>query len=229
MFMSGDRTEATKLAMQILDKSPSPSIYCLLGDLQQDNSEKIKYFLKSIEFSNGKYAKAMRMVGKAYYNIKEYDKAVEYLEKALNINTLYPECWYILGCIYLIKKNFKQASLSFGKAAQINETDWQSWANLALSFNELGQPVQAMMAYEQSLKHSDNSERVAFNYVVIALTTCDFSRCYRGFSILLKESCSSIKPEMLARLCSITSKLEKSDSTRIVNIKKYGIKSAQIT
>jgi len=111
----------------------------------------------------------MRLLGKAYFNEKMMDKAISFFTLALNINTLFSKKWFTQGCAYHIKKEYKETNLAFKKATSINECDWMSWYNLTLSFNQLNMGQQALIAYEQAIKHSDNNPKIVYNYLMTAL------------------------------------------------------------
>jgi Tfp pilus assembly protein PilF len=58
-------------------------------------------------------------------------KAIECLNKALNINKLYPQTWFTLGCIYMRVSEFSKAAYAFGNVISLDNQMGDAWSNLA--------------------------------------------------------------------------------------------------
>ena len=63
----------------------TPILYCMLGDANDDPSN----YQKAIELSGGRSARAFRSLGTYYFHRKNYEKAVEYLGKSLELNSFH--------------------------------------------------------------------------------------------------------------------------------------------
>ncbi|WP_135606898.1 tetratricopeptide repeat protein, partial [Methanococcoides sp. NM1] len=59
----------------------------------------------------------------------EYDKALEYFDKALEINPDYVDAWNNKGLTLNKLNEFENASESFDKALEINPDDADLWNN----------------------------------------------------------------------------------------------------
>lgn len=78
------RYKAVEVIKNQMEKNgESPLLYCMLGDATDDP----EHYLKAIEMSNGRSARAYRSLGNFYYQRKDYEKTVEYLEKSLELNS----------------------------------------------------------------------------------------------------------------------------------------------
>ena len=63
----------------------TPILYCMLGDANDDPAN----YQKAIELSGGRSARAFRSLGTYYFHRKNYEKAVEYLGKSLELNSFH--------------------------------------------------------------------------------------------------------------------------------------------
>ena len=62
----------------------------------------------------------MRQLGRYYFFENKMEKAIECYTKALDINKLYPDTWFTLGCAYMRLEDYKNASFAFGTCVQID-------------------------------------------------------------------------------------------------------------
>jgi tetratricopeptide (TPR) repeat protein len=50
----------------------------------------------------------------------KYVEAIEWYNKALNINKLYPNAWFSLGCCYMKVLQFSKAAYAFGTVISLD-------------------------------------------------------------------------------------------------------------
>ncbi len=50
------------------------------------------------------------------------EEAIKYLEKAMEINPIFPDIWFSLGVIYLQKENWTEACRCFCKSVQLDDS-----------------------------------------------------------------------------------------------------------
>ena len=117
----------------IVERSPlpadSPRLFCILGDLEGSPSA----YERAWSISTGRFARAQRSLGKYYSSKNETAKADEAYSKALKVNPQNHATWFALGCVRLLTENWSGAVDAFGRAVQIDDTDAESWSNLAVS------------------------------------------------------------------------------------------------
>ena len=111
----------------------APRLFCILGDLEKSTAA----YERAWEISNQQYARAQRSLGKYYSADGELDKAGTAYTRSLKINPQNHATWFALGCIRLQQEDWADAANSFGQAVQIEDTDAESWSNLAVALLKL--------------------------------------------------------------------------------------------
>jgi tetratricopeptide (TPR) repeat protein len=76
---------------------------CLIGEMKRDHT----WWQRAWDESNGRCAKAMRNLGRHYFFENKYQESIECFEKSLELNKLYPDIWFTLGCAYMHIKDYK--------------------------------------------------------------------------------------------------------------------------
>jgi tetratricopeptide (TPR) repeat protein len=130
LFLAGRQTQAIELADELMkeeDGIKNFNIMCLLGEMKRDHT----WFQKAWDESDGKCAKAMRNLGRYYFFENLFEKSAECYELSLELNKLYPESWFTMGCSYMKFGNYKRAIYAFANAVSIDERQQTAWANLA--------------------------------------------------------------------------------------------------
>ncbi|CAD6577007.1 MAG: hypothetical protein ASARMPREDX12_008079 [Alectoria sarmentosa] len=111
----------------------APRLFCILGDLEKSPAA----YERAWEISNQRYARAQRSLGK-YYSINgELDQAGTAYARSLNVNPQNHAIWFALGCIRLQQEDWAGAVDAFGRALQVEDTDAESWSNLAVALLKL--------------------------------------------------------------------------------------------
>lgn len=111
----------------------APRLFCILGDLEKSTAA----YERAWEISNQRYARAQRSLGKFYSANKDLDKAGTAYARSLKVNPQNHAIWFALGCIRLQQEDWAGAVDAFGRAVQIEDTDAESWSNLAVALLKL--------------------------------------------------------------------------------------------
>ncbi|KAL8703300.1 MAG: hypothetical protein Q9201_003514 [Fulgogasparrea decipioides] len=137
-----------------LERNPlpadAPRLFCILGDLEQSPS----MYDKAWEISDQRYARAQRSLGKHYFNQGDLRKAEEAYAKSLRVNALNHSTWFSLGCIRLQLQDWTGAVDAFRRAIQIEDTDAESWSNLAAALLQLSPNTTINSVKEGSTKQA---------------------------------------------------------------------------
>lgn len=93
--------------------------------VQNNTSEADKNQNEAIEINDDNDARVYLVLAEAYSNpqIKDYDKAISFLNKALKIDPKSTDSYILLGKIYLNKGNGSDAIKNFGNALDISKTN----------------------------------------------------------------------------------------------------------
>ena len=119
------------------EKSPlpndAPRLFCILGDLDKDPA----YYDRAWSVSKQRYARAQRSLGRLYVAKKDLHAADEAYTKSLKVSHLDHSIWFAIGCVRLQLEDWPGAIDAFGHAVQIEESDAESWSNMAAALMRL--------------------------------------------------------------------------------------------
>lgn len=109
----------------------APRLFCILGDIDTDPS----MYERAWSVSNGRYARAQRSLARHYLNLKpaQFEQAEEAFKKSLKINRLNHSTWFSLGCVQIELEKSAEAVDTFTRCVQLEESDAESWSNLAVA------------------------------------------------------------------------------------------------
>lgn len=111
----------------------APRLFCILGDLDKSAAA----YERAWEVSNKRYARAQRSLGRLYLSLGETRQADEAYSKSLEVNPQNHSTWFALGCVRLQLEAWSEAAAAFTRAVQIDDSDAESWSNLAVSLLKL--------------------------------------------------------------------------------------------
>ena len=97
--------------------------------------------------SEGRYARAKRLLGIACFNKGDFTAAALHLQQALNINPQFAASWFRLGACALKMKDWPLARTAYANVVSLEPEDGDAWANLCtvlMQLNEMGQAFRAI-------------------------------------------------------------------------------------
>ncbi|KAJ2823153.1 hypothetical protein IWW50_003903, partial [Coemansia erecta] len=160
---------AERIVQRELEKSPQrPKLWCVLGDLKRDP----EHWRHAWEVSGQRYARAMRSLGAHHFARHEYADAIACYEKAVRLNPLFENSWYVMGCAAMSVEQWQTAARAFLHVVGIDENNGESWNNLATAYLRMGPEfrVRALHALRQSVKYLNSSWRVWSNLMRVAMS-----------------------------------------------------------
>jgi tetratricopeptide (TPR) repeat protein len=173
LYVAGKKERALEFAENILKNKPDPGVYCVLGELQC----KEEYFHKALEVSKNRYTRAYRCLGKFYFSYKnDLEGSLKYYEKALELNPLFPNIWFTVGCIYLRQSIWEKAINAFSRSVSIDDSNAEGWANLGIAFNQSNKLKEAMKCLEQGLKRQRTNWKICENLLIISMDCKDLGK-----------------------------------------------------
>ncbi|KIY47506.1 TPR-like protein, partial [Fistulina hepatica ATCC 64428] len=226
-----DNAAATRSngAVAQLDDTRRAKLYCILGDLAIGHAdEAIEFYQKAYELSGNSSSRASRSIGYVYFSVASklpdaedvrtpYTKAIENLRQSITINPLVSKAWFVLGCAYLRLENWFGAREAFSACVRIDDTDAESWANLASVYLRLREqtsdadacpveggvgddartevdkfgpnyPLLAFQALKQALKHAYENWKIWSNYMIVAVEVGQMAEACRALGRVVEET-----------------------------------------
>lgn len=183
---SEDKAESV-LREQLELKKPGsdiPKLWCLLGDVT-GNAE---YWEKSWEVSDCHYARAQRSLGKYHFGRKDFGKALAAYSTSLKINPLNHGAWFMYGCAGLETAQFEVAAEAFTRCISIDQTDGESWNNLASALLRLGKDRKrdAWKALKTATNLKFESWRMWENYMLVSLDILEYGEVVRAMRRIIE-------------------------------------------
>ncbi|MCJ1278317.1 hypothetical protein MMC21_006132 [Puttea exsequens] len=131
------------LGVILTERSPlpadAPRLFCILGDIDKS----VLAYERAWEISNFRYARAQRSLGRYYSAAGQLQNADQAYTKSLKVNPQNHQTWFALGCVRLLLEDWAGAVDAFGRAVQIEDTDAESWSNLAVALLRLSPETSA--------------------------------------------------------------------------------------
>jgi hypothetical protein len=166
----GEEEVAQRIINDRLERFPDDArAMSIMGDLTQDPS----YWEKAWEI--GKYSKAKISLGKYYYSppqgvVRDLVLAIKHIHEALVTNPVSFDNWFFYGCLGLETQQFELSAEAFTRCVSIDDTNSNSWSNLATSLLRMNKTKEAFNALKKATSTSDNTRswRLWENYLIVA-------------------------------------------------------------
>ncbi|KND03282.1 tetratricopeptide repeat-containing protein EMW1 [Spizellomyces punctatus DAOM BR117] len=174
--------KAEALVQERLKITPrSPKLHCILGDLKQDPS----YYEMAWKLSDGRYARAMRSLGAYYFKRSEWVKSIECYHRALAINSLFENSWFVMGCAAMRAEDWDQAVRAFSRVTSLDHENGEAWTNLASVYVRQKKKREAWRALREAIKqHFDNS-KIWENYLYTSIDLGEFQEAIHAMERVL--------------------------------------------
>jgi len=114
---------------------------------------------EAIQFSN---------LGVAWYERGDYDKAIKYYKRAVELNPDFVEAYNNLGVSYAKQGNYSQAIECYKKAAKKDLNYATPFSNIGVAFYRLGYLEKAVKYFEKAIA-ADPKYKRAYSYKVVVL------------------------------------------------------------
>ncbi|GAA0153732.1 hypothetical protein LIER_11901 [Lithospermum erythrorhizon] len=122
------KAAAVELIRKRLSEHPrDPRLWCSLGDVTIDDA----CYTKALEVSDNRSARAQRSLARSAYNRGDYETSKNLWERAMALNSLYPDGWFALGAAALKGRDTDKALDGFTRAVQLDPDNGEAWNNVA--------------------------------------------------------------------------------------------------
>ncbi|CAO3628801.1 unnamed protein product [Cunninghamella blakesleeana] len=172
--MLDQKQKAKELVQSLLKDQPdSPKLWCILGDIDEDP----QYWLKAWEISNHRYARAMRSLGAHFFRKEEYQKSIDYYQKALEINPLFVSSWFVLGCAGMMIDDWETGARAFQRVVGLEQDNAEAWNNLASIYLKMKEDkkVDAFLALKQACKLKYDNWKMWQNLLYVSMDIGQFA------------------------------------------------------
>ncbi|XP_020527481.1 tetratricopeptide repeat protein 27 homolog isoform X1 [Amborella trichopoda] len=149
-----------------------PRLWCSLGDVTNNDVN----YIKALEVSKNKSARAQRSLARSAYNRADYENAIRHWEAALALNSLYPDGWFALGSAALKAREFDKAIDASTRAVQLDPENGEAWNNLACLHMVKNRSKESFIAFKEALKFRRTSWQMWENYGRVAMDVCNCSQ-----------------------------------------------------
>ena len=156
--------------------------------LKDKNPIKVISDLKKVLKIKPNYSNYL-FLAKIYFEIKYYDQCENLLNKIVKSKEIDFEYYYIIGNLYLEKKDYFKAIRYFIKSIKLNKNFTPSWINIAFLLKESGHFIFSERLINKILQKNKDNVRLKFNYahVLLALKKFDEGFKFYEFRWFLKD------------------------------------------
>uniref|UniRef100_A0A0G4FKR2 Uncharacterized protein n=1 Tax=Chromera velia CCMP2878 TaxID=1169474 RepID=A0A0G4FKR2_9ALVE len=181
LAVAGRKEAALEILRKRLEESPTPALWCSLGDLQQDPG----CYRKAWDLSKQRLARAQRSLGVFHFRRGQLEEAAAAFLLALEINPLHANSWFTCGCAQMKLGKWKEALRSFGQVVALEEDQAEAWANLAAVHVQLENWKAARIVIGEAMKRARESWKIAESFCNITLRIRDLPGVFEGLRVLL--------------------------------------------
>lgn len=161
---SGDLAEAERLYLEILGEEPNnPSVLNLLGLLKIQSREfgqAVSFIKKAVELNPCDYF--CESLGRAYFELGDFENAVESYRKALGFNQNNFDAWFNLGLTYKSQLKYDRAIEAYNRALEIKPNNPDVFFNLANIYEYKNDTVTALDYYKKAYEYNVNDEGIHY-------------------------------------------------------------------
>lgn len=177
----GRRDRAEKVVRKLLEEEETAHLYCLLGDATQDP----EHYTKAWEISGHTSARAQRSLGLFYYNKKDFQEAIPFLEKSSELNGIQMNVWFALGYSAMQVGNYALSVKAYKRVVNLDPESFEAWNNMASAYIHMGDKHKAWKVLQEALKCSYDNWRVWENYLLVCMDVGAFEECITSWHRLI--------------------------------------------
>jgi len=133
----------------------NPQIGFLLNQaleaLRNSSSEMAELYLKEALILESNNPDTLRLLGVVAAQRAEYEKAIEFLSRTIEVSPEYAVAHSNLGNVYTRLRQFDKALSAYEQAACLDPQDAETWSNTGIVFFELKRYEEAIALYDKAL------------------------------------------------------------------------------
>ncbi|XP_019557679.2 tetratricopeptide repeat protein 27 [Aedes albopictus] len=195
------RHKAAEIIRQEIEKQPTVTLYCLLGDATDD----VECFQKAWELSGENSARAQRHWGNYHFARKQYQEAISHLKKSVEINCLQETTLLRLGYAALQLEQWEEAAKAYRLYTNLEAHGFESWNNLSMAYIKLGDKKRAHKVLQEALKCNFNNWKVWDNFLAVSIDTKNYEDALNAYERLIELKDKFYDQEVLEILTKVIS------------------------
>ncbi len=149
-------------------------------------------------------------IGIAYRKLNQQNTAIEYHQKAIELNSQFGHAYYSLGLAYYDLKDYEASKNAFLKATQLNYRPGASFYNLGLTYLHLQDYPNAEASFLKAIQFAYDLENTYYNLGVTYVEWGDYRKAFEAFKAAKKINPNS--PDIDREIKSCSQLLKKSRS-----------------
>jgi len=171
------------------------------------------------------------LLAKIYFEIKNYNECENLLKKISKSYEVDFEYYYVLGNLYLEKKNYLKSIRFFITSVRLNKNFIPSWINIAFILKETGHFIFSKKLIKKILQTNNDNIRLKFNFahVLLALKKFDEGFKFYEYRWFFKDLSSKymitnkLIPEYRFKNCLIPKNLTELENQSIIITQEGGL------
>ncbi|XP_065076866.1 tetratricopeptide repeat protein 27 [Ochlerotatus camptorhynchus] len=195
------RHKAAEIIHQEINKNPTVTLYCLLGDATDD----IQCYQKAWELSGETSARAQRHWGNFYFARKQYQEAITHLKRSVEINCLQEATLLRLGYAAIQLEQWEEAAKAYRLYTTLEAHGFEPWNNLAMAYIKLGDKKRAHKVLQEALKCNFNNWKVWDNFLAVSIDTKNYEDALNAYERMLELKEKFYDQEVLEILTKVIS------------------------
>ena len=182
LSLLGKKQQAADVVRRRLAVDPlDAKLWCALGDALDDEN----HYLKALEVSGNKSARALRSLARGAVAREDWVVAAQRWQEAMQLNPLFPEGWFSCGYALLKAKREDEALSAFTRCTQIDCENGQAWNNVAALNIRKNRFPQAHVALREAVKQIRGSWQTWENLAMVSCKVGHFQQSARALLTVL--------------------------------------------
>ncbi|MDA7688300.1 sulfotransferase [Pelagibacteraceae bacterium] len=181
-----------------------------------ENAEKI--YLRVISKDRTNY-QGLRHLGILYHDTRQHDKAIKYLDNAINLQPSIPDAYNNLGLVYFINDEIDVARSLFEKSFNLNNSYIPAVNNLTRVYFKMSDREKCMKAALHALKLAPNGYICKLNHALALSINGKIDEGIQLLENLKHENKTDDLYNQLALMYEVSGKIEKSNEYLLESFK----------
>ena len=128
------------------------------------------------------YANSYGNRGNAYFNLKQYEKAVQDFNKSIELNPDNSDAYNNRGLMYIHLGQYAKAVRDFDKALKLNPNNEAVYNNIGLMYGKFEEYDKALLSINKSIRMGANNGEIFYNRGTIYVNLKQYEKAVQDFN-----------------------------------------------